>query len=54
MRSKRRHPSLKDIAYEEIKGMLFSGKLVQGDNIIIDEIARTITEHYTNKVFPIK
>jgi len=42
MRSKRRHPSLKDIAYDEIKGMLFSGKLVQGDKIIIDEMARTI------------
>lgn len=42
MRSKTRHPSLKDIAYDEIKNMLFSGKLVQGDKIIIDEMARTI------------
>lgn len=42
MKSKRHHPSLKDIAYKEIKDMLFSGKLVQGDKIIIDEMARTI------------
>ena len=40
--TKRRHPSLKDIAYDEIKEMIFYGKLVQGEKIVIDEMARTI------------
>jgi DNA-binding GntR family transcriptional regulator len=42
MTARRKHQSLRDIAYEEIKGMIFSGRLLQGDRIIIDEMARTI------------
>lgn len=36
---KRRRPNLSEIAYEEIKEMILSGELVQGERILLDEMS---------------
>ena len=40
MLNERKHrPNLSEIAYDEIKEMIFSGELVQGERILLDEIS---------------
>jgi DNA-binding GntR family transcriptional regulator len=39
LNEKKRRPNLSEIAYDEIKEMIFSGELVQGERILLDEIS---------------
>lgn len=39
---KKYRPNLSEIAYDEIKEMIFSGKLAQGERILLDEMSNTL------------
>jgi DNA-binding GntR family transcriptional regulator len=42
MNGKKRRPNLSEIAHDEIKEMILTGELVQGERILLDEMSNRL------------